>query len=41
MFGQFWKEFSIMAIVALIINLAFINGIIYFGVWCLRHFGVI
>ncbi|HHV41340.1 MAG TPA: hypothetical protein GXX72_00590 [Clostridiaceae bacterium] len=34
------KRFGIGAVLAVLINLVFFGGLIYFGFWCLRHFGV-
>lgn len=36
-----FKAFGFMAVVALILNFAFLGGLIYFAFWCLKHFGVI
>lgn len=41
MFGRITTGFGVMAIVALIFNLAFWGGLIYFALWALKHFGVI
>ena len=36
-----FRHFGILAIITVIINLAFICGVIYFVFWCLKHFGII
>lgn len=37
----FFAFFGGFAILALLLNFAFWGGLIYFGFWCLQHFGVI
>jgi hypothetical protein len=41
MFGRIATGFGAMAVVALLVNLAFWGGLIWFALWALKHFGVI
>jgi len=37
----FFAAFGIMAILSIVLNVAFWGGLIYFAFWCAQHFGVI
>lgn len=36
-----FKEFGILTLLAITLNLAFWGGLIFFTLWCLKYFGVI
>jgi len=35
------KQAGALAAIAIVLNLAFWGGLIYFTLWCLQHFGII
>lgn len=36
-----FKAFGLMAVVAILANVAIWGGLIYFAFWCAKHFGLI
>jgi len=36
-----FRSFGLFSLFAVILNLAFWGGLIYFVFWCLKHFGIV